>query len=183
MSEAQYNDPDQMREFQALWDAACGKMDGEPIHLTQPPRPRTEVSPNELLEERRRSSDEKEMPWRDMLLVADNIDKIFGEGQAEVKDMAQRGLESPNPIEPWTAGKDQKDTDTIVTPNFNDGDALRELSELRIRVEAVERELHTAHVVGTQKEENKLQKEVDSIRSKIEELSGKLAPKPFEDRE
>ncbi len=182
MSEAQYNDPDQMREFQALWDAASGKMESEPIH-PKPARQIPEVSPNELLEERRRSSSEEAMPWRDMLLVADNIDKIFGEGQAEVKDMAQRGLESPNPIEPWTVGKDQKDTDTIVTPNFTDGDALRELGELRIRVEIIERELHSAHVVGTQKEENKLQKEVDSIRLKIEELSEKLAPKPFEDRE
>ncbi len=182
MSESQYNDPDQMREFQALWDAASGQMEDEPIH-PKPARPTPEVSPNEILDERRRSSGEGEMPWRDMLLVADNIDKIFGEGKEEVKDMAQQGLRSPNPIEPWTAGKDQKDTDTIVTPNFTDGDALRELSNLRIRVEMIERDLHSAHVVGTKKEENKLQKEVDSIRLKIEELSEKLAPRPFEDRE
>jgi len=179
MAESQYNDPEQMRHFQDLWDEACKGLQNEPIHPI-PRQPVPEVDASELLRERRESASQGEMDFRDMLLVSENIDKIFGEASDDAKDTAEKAGNAPNPIHPWTRGEDQE---LKVTPNFSDGDALRELNDLKIKIEGLERELHGAEVIGTKKEENSVQKQIDSIRSKIDELSQQLAPGFYHERD
>jgi len=176
---------DELEYYQGLWDNAQDKMQVEPIH----PHPQSEEAPkridaNELLNERRAAAD-RELDWRDMLLVSENIDKIFNperideaeRSKSAVADVAKRAASAPNPVEKWTLGKDQA---LRVTPNFNDSEALRELADLKIRFEALEREIHASNVHGEEKQENKLNKQLDSLRSKLEELNDQLTPHMYD---
>jgi len=137
-----------------------------------------------LLTERRRASNE-ELDFRDMLLVADDIDRVFHperfteaeRSDKAIGDLTKKAAASPNPVEKWTIGKDQ---DLRGTPELNDGDALRALTDLKIRFEALEREIHASEIRGEEKLENKLIKEMDNLRSKLEELNSKLTPHAFD---
>ena len=172
MAEPQYNDPDTMRHFQALWDEAKQGLKAESV-VPETESRTPEVDAAELLEDRRTSAAQGEMDFRDMLLVSENIDKIFNERS----ESAEKVDSAPNPIEPWTKGSDQE---LNVTPNFSDGDVLRELNDLRVKIEGLERELHGAEVLGTAKQEKSVQKEIASIRSKIDELSQLLTPERYQ---
>lgn len=77
-----------------------------------------------------------------------------------------------NPIDYASAGTDQ---DPKVTNNFSDGKELRELDELKRKMEEVERKYHSAEVRGD-KNKNKISKELEGIKKKVEELSQKIVP-------
>ena len=182
------NTQDELAHYMSLWDAARDKMENEPIHPQNQshPMPPEEVSANDLLNERRNADGTEEMPFSDMLLVAENIDRVFHpdrfteaarKSKAAITDISHRSAGSPNPVEKWTLGKDQ---DLRVTPNFNDGEVLRELSELKVKFEALERDIHSANVRGEEKQENNLLKQLQSLRSKLEELNDKITPYQFD---
>ncbi len=74
-----------------------------------------------------------------------------------------------NPVDTFSLGKDQ---DLESSDNFTDGDKLRELNSIKVSLHALEDKINTAAGLG--KDENNLMKQVEAIRSKIDELSNKL---------
>jgi len=182
---------DELEEYQVLWDAALDKMKDWPTSMpkTSPAASfsgeysfgdtssNDEPSPMEMFQERRRSSN-KQLDIYDMLVLSENIDRVFHperlkENKEELVDVATKAASSPNPIQPTSVGKDQ---DMIITQDFSDGKALRELHDLKVKLEEMERKVHAAAVDGTEKQENSLNKEIASLRLKVEELCDKLTP-------
>jgi hypothetical protein len=74
------------------------------------------------------------------------------------------------------------DTAPHVTPEFSDGPMLRELHALKIALHNLEDKINAAFGLTQESEEKKLRREVTSIRSKIDELSNKIAPHPVDDK-
>jgi len=177
---------DELAHFQSLWDAALEKMEMEPIHPQQE-KPAQEVPAVELIQERRESS-EQQLDLRDMLILSEDIDRVFHPERYEevafndkstydqkvASDIVMKQAASPNPIRGGTAGR--SDQEPAVTPNFMDSDALRELSDVKMKVEELERKVHAAEIQGQQKQENSFNKQLSNLRSKVEELSDKLLP-------
>lgn len=106
----------------------------------------------------------------------------------EEKKMATNGAEvaksldtqfTVNPTHFATLGNDQ---DLRVTPNFSDGPLLRELNALKLSLYELEGKVNAAYAQDEEKKENSLRKELDSVRSKVDELSNKLTPHPIDDR-
>lgn len=169
---------EQILAWQSIWDTVSEKMREEPARPLKPEAPETFES--EMLAEHRRAKNET-LHWIDTYRLAQDVDRIFGkfnENKEEFGKTAEAMAKSPNPIHPTSVGADQ---DLRVTPNFSDGPILRQLSDLKIKIESLERDVHNSFVKKSESEENKLQKEVDSIRNKIIELSNQLARSPFDD--
>lgn len=121
---------------------------------------------------------EKPLDMCDMLLVSENISKFINNKQLnenvdtkKIKDRTEKLANSSNPIYPYGLNADQ---DVIVTPNFTDGSALRDLSDLKIRLEAIERQLHASQIYNDSGKENSFFKQVDSIKKQIEKLNNEI---------
>lgn len=106
-----------------------------------------------------------------------NLHDAVDSAQDVVKDLD--GDFMLNPTHFATVGKDQ---DLHVTPEFSDGEVIRELHSMKLSLHALEDKINAAYGRGEEKTQNNLRKEVASIRSKIDELSNKLAPHPIDDR-
>lgn len=179
---------DEMAKFQSLWDSALERMDLSSDDNVSPDvddgdsKPPVDPSSVELIQERQRASSNKPLDINDMLLLSNNIEDYFkpnqcNEGELDKKEMghiATKQAASPNPVRSGTAG--EPDQELEVTPSLNDSKALRELDDVKKRLESLEREVHGAMVSGDEKKENKLKQEVSSLRSKVEELSNELIP-------
>jgi len=183
MSNSKPSDFEQLAKWQQMWDQASSKFETEPARPLKP-EPEEEISDIDLIREHQGKS--IKLDNRTIYRLAQNIDKVFKkdvveEGFTDSHKVA-RNLDKDymtNPTHFASVGKDQK---LRVTPNFTDGPFLRELSDLKIQIEALEREVHTAAVSDRGKLENKLRAQVDSIRNRIEELSDIIsAPHPIED--
>lgn len=115
----------------------------------------------------------------DLVQAAYNIDRVFGKkGLNESNGHKEAGEEHLNPVYKNTLGPDQE---LKVTPNFTDGDVLRELNGLKLSLHALEDKINSAYALGKEKEEDSLRKELEKVRSKVEELSAKIMPHPTKD--
>jgi hypothetical protein len=68
-----------------------------------------------------------------------------------------------------------------VTNNFSDGPKIRQLSELKKQIEALERTLHEVSVKGDKKKADKLTKDLKKMRDKADGVSSHLIDDPFID--
>ena len=168
---------DELAYYQDLWDNAQKNIELQ-AQFDTPVESDPETSAVEKVEYLHESSS-RNLDLRDMLILSDDLDRVFHpERFHESKDMdvarrSDKAADSPNPVPITTVGKDQ---DVVVTPDMTDGPALRELSEIKIKLEALERRIHGAYIQGKEKQENSLSKEAENLRSKIEELCEKLTP-------
>ena len=168
------NTVDDLKNWQDLWSSASKKFNKQPQNIDAVV---TRLCPPE-------KNSERPLELYEMFVVSDNIDRIFGKPCDETvngpKDVTKsiNGEIMVNPTHFASLGKDQE---LRVTPNFTDGDVLRELNALKLALHILEDKVNTAYAVGTEKQENTLRKEMDSIRSKVEELSNKMTPHPIED--
>lgn len=166
---------DELSKYMSLWATAQENMPELSPSADDQSEDDLNLSAIDLYTERKNSSGNSSLEVHDMLLLSEDLDKIFKSKDKgdEVSKISVKAASSHNPVELQSVGPDQ---DVRVTQNFTDGEALRQLHDLKIKIESLERELHAASVNGTEKEENKLNKEMASIRSKIDEISDKLRP-------
>lgn len=173
-----YISDQQLSHYMSLWDAAVEKMSkSNPVVLNEPEDKPIEVSAGELLQERRKAS-KSPLEVRDMIMLSEEIDRIFSKkskrsADPEIGDIATDLANSPNPQYITSMGKDQE---VIVTPEFSNGKNLEKIHNLKIEIEELERDVHRAEVGEKDKEEKKLNKRLDSLRSKLEELCDALSP-------
>lgn len=90
------------------------------------------------------------------------------------KRVADKIANSANPIEPWTVGKDQ---DWKPTPNWTDGKELRELAEMKKKLEQLESKMNAQEGLG--KSGDSIQKQIDAMRQKLDDLSDSLTNHRF----
>lgn len=88
-----------------------------------------------------------------------------------------------NPIHFASVGNDQEDDEghVRVTGNFSDGKEIRELDEIKRRVEEMERKFHEADVLNKKTERSKLQNELKKLRDRVKQLSEKMVSDPQSD--
>lgn len=162
---------DDLRGFMDLWDKA------EPEMNKNMPKQQPLMDFDTMFEPVSDKVNFNDLSPREL---AHNIDQVFNENRRNIADSARKSANSPNPTQLTTLDADQE---LRVTPNFGDGYFLRELGDLRIKIEGLERKYHAACIREDKKEENSVKKEIETIRSKIEELSDSLTTKPLEDVE
>jgi hypothetical protein len=86
-----------------------------------------------------------------------------------------------NPIHYASVGNDQEGDDghTRVSKNFSDGDELRELDDIKRRLQAMEDKFMANDVL--QKKTESIQKELDSLRERAKKLSQQINTEPMND--
>lgn len=87
----------------------------------------------------------------------------------QIKEKTNKVAGAANPIIPSTTGKDQ---DMKVTPNWSDGKELRELSDLKIRLEKLESQMNAQEGLG--KNGSATKSKIDALKQQIDELSDDL---------
>jgi len=175
LDDNQINDVDQMSRWQAIWDSIAPKPEVRDVEPETPNYDMPEIINDHTIDA------SKEMSFADIYHLAQSVDSIFDKKRlnenAELADVAKKVAASPNPIYPYTAGKDS-DLNASLASNK----VLRDISDLKVKLEALEREVHASDVKNDANSEKRLNKEVDSIRDKIEALCQKLTPNPLTDR-
>ena len=167
---------EELNFYQDLWDKACQNM--AIVAQFEDENPEPTPSAVEVVNEIHDSSS-RNLDFRDMLILSNDIDRVFHperfneERHPEVAKRSDKAAKSANPVPITTVGKDQ---DVVVTKDVMDGPALRELSEIKIKLEALERRMHDAYIHGNDKQENSLKKEAENLRDKIEKLCDELSP-------
>jgi hypothetical protein len=108
-------------------------------------------------------------------LITDGVQ--FDKGVEKAK--ANFGAFTPtkmNPTRQSTTGADQGDGNGVrVTDNWSDGEGLRELDDIKRRLEQMERKHHEEEV---NKGSSSLKKELESLRGRIAKLSEKINSEP-----
>lgn len=94
---------------------------------------------------------------------------------AKSKDLAN----APNPVHHNTHGKDQ---DLHVTPNWTDGEKLKKLSELKLKLHKLGDEL-AAVVGGDGKKSAAVGKKLETLNKQFDDLSNSLQPDYVEEDE
>jgi hypothetical protein len=89
--------------------------------------------------------------------------------KSQVMQMSKAVGNSANPVYPPSDGKDQNPR---VTPNWTDGKELRELADLKKQLEKLESEMNAEEGVG--KSGDSIQKKINNMREKLENLSNSL---------
>lgn len=119
--------------------------------------------------------------WHDVYKSAlggdanDPTDPMSGDGMVNEDhkkvsgDAADAVAYSHNPIDPTTAGKDQE-----MDNDGNDQEVkdIEELAEMKVRLEKLESRLNASYTEG--KSTNSVQKQIDGLRTQIDELSDTL---------
>jgi hypothetical protein len=95
--------------------------------------------------------------------------------KAELKFVTDKVGNAANPIYPYSAGKDQ---DMQPTANWTDGKELRELAELKKKLEKLESQMNAEE--GNGKSGASIQKQIDSMRQKLDDLSDSLNGNRFQ---
>jgi hypothetical protein len=99
-------------------------------------------------------------------------------------DLAKTAADSPNPVEPPSVGKDQR---RRVTPNWTDGQELRELDELKRSLYDLEVKLSGPDGLinsgGVGQNNDKVEQQIEALKRDIDELSNTLSPKFWQDIE
>ena len=89
-------------------------------------------------------------------------------------------VESPNPIDPETVGKDQR---RHVTPNWTDGEELFELDNLKRSLYSLECRLSGPDGLREDSENQKVIEELEALKKKVDDLSNALIPAGWKDME
>ncbi len=128
--------------------------------------------------------------WNDIYYRSQEISGLLTEAdikgsKGETKPIPSFGGFTPtktNPTQQSTIGPDGEDPDggIRVTPNWSDGEDLRELDDIKRRLEAMERKHHEAEV-KTEAPANDLKKQLESLRDRIKKLSEKINREPETD--
>lgn len=91
------------------------------------------------------------------------------DAKADVKKASDAMANSHNPIDPTTVGKDQ---DIDQDGNDKEIKDIEELAEMKVRLEKLESRLNADYCEG--KGVNGVQKQIDGLRTQIDELSDTL---------
>jgi len=109
--------------------------------------------------------------WRaNMGLLTD--DTKYSDG--ETKPQAAFGAFTPTKTNPTTQSSTGSDQDLRVTKNWSDGPELRELDEIKRRLEELERKHHEDQVNG----KAGLKAQLESLRDRVHKLSEKINRNP-----
>jgi hypothetical protein len=197
---------DDLEKWLAKWDQAQIEIDAERPQVAPEPQPRTSYF-NDLPAENdyEDQSSEAGQDWYDLYqrsveidyskddnLLTDGVSVQYagteGYGKETVATKPPTGtgnkVYTQNPIHFASAGQDQgddKDGRVRVTKNWSDGDEIRELDDVKRRVEALERKFHEADVLKKKAEKSKLQTELTNLRDRVRKLCEKLVPSAQED--
>jgi hypothetical protein len=87
----------------------------------------------------------------------------------EIKKKTVKMATASNPILPSSVGKDQE---MKVTANWSDGKELRELSDLKMRLEKLESQMNAKEGLG--QKTDSMQAKIDSLKQQIDELSDSM---------
>ncbi len=82
-----------------------------------------------------------------------------------------------NPVAPNGIG----DTKVHVTQNWTDGKELRDLNDLRLELDQLEREYFGADATNDESKKKSLGKKLEDLKRKIKDTTEKLTPVPTED--
>lgn len=133
---------------------------------------------------------EGDLSWRDIYDRSQNIDGLLTESgvkysKGETKPSPSFGGFTPtktNPTQQSTIGPDgvAPEGGVRVTPNWSDGADLRELDDIKRRLESLERKHHDEEV-RSEKPSGGLQKQLESLRDRVRKLSEKINREPTTD--
>lgn len=102
------------------------------------------------------------------------------EAHPEAKKVAAAILSSPNPIKPTSVGKDQAlGSPEQTTKNWTDGPLLGDLEDLKKKCYELECKLSTKD--GLSESSPKVEKQIESLKKRIDDLSDKLSPSYWDD--
>ena len=131
-----------------------------------------------------------EVDYSDEGLLTDAVNVAYMGSEGYGKEMPKGTPPSPGgkkvytnqPVHFASVGNDQQDDEdrTRVTQNWNDGDDLLELDDVKRRVEAMERKFHDADVLD-KPDRSKIQNELKSLRERVKKLSEKVQSNPQDD--
>jgi len=123
---------------------------------------------------------EADPAWRDILSQGgdDLLTEKMNYAKGEKPPVPSFGGFTPtktNPTQQSTLGADQEDPagGVRVTPNWSDGEDLRELDDIKRRIEAMERKCHSDEVKN-EKPSSSLRKQLESLRDRVSKLSEKI---------
>jgi hypothetical protein len=88
----------------------------------------------------------------------------------EKGDVVRTAADAANPIEPSSVGKDQN-----YKPNWADVQQLEQLHDMKVNLHELESKLNAGDAMATDKGQ-KIQKQIDSLRVRMDELSDELTP-------
>ena len=188
---------DDFEKWLKQWDAAQIEIAAEQPQRPAEPQPRTSFFNNQPSEfDYEDNANDSHDDWLDMYqksmeiptsseeLLTDSVMQyqtggaglpVYGNPVPSTKPDTGTGKKVylQNPIHFASAGKDQGDdcTDRVrVTDNWSDGEDLRELDDVKRRVEAMERRVHAADVFNKNSERAKLQTELTDLRIRVRKL-------------
>lgn len=178
------NEKEQFEDWVKQWEVAQSKFSSDKVEVKEK---QTYFGLNVPALEEEDLKKEESLHWRDVFYKALKINpEVFNEEEEGFrKDLTGPGKDvkfQHNPIHHASVGMDQSPSPydaTRVTPNFTDGDELRKLHELKIKLEKLESALQTADVRQERKGDYK--DELDKLRKQIDGLSDKLLPEPARD--
>jgi hypothetical protein len=194
------NELQQFEIWQKKWDDAAASFAKEFADQVTPQKEEEPLSvswlTNTPLERDYGPKEVEENPdWHDIYYRSQNIDGLITEGQIEFSKGAEKpkanfGAFTPtkrNPTSQDTTGPDGLEPGGIngkhvaVTPNWSDSDDLRELDDIKRRIEHLERKQHETEV-QSEKPASKMIKELASLRDRVRKLSEKINGEPETDQ-
>lgn len=185
----------QFEQWQKQWDQAAEQFakeftDNLAKNKEPEKQPKTSWLTNTPMERDYQPAEVEEDPsWRDIYYRSQNIDGLLTDavnyGKGETKPTPSFGGFTPtktNPITQSSTGADQQDANggVRVTPNWSDSEDLRELDDIKRRIEQMERKCHE-HEVKSEKPSSGLKKQLESLRDRVSKLSEKINREPIVD--
>ena len=178
---------EEFSKWQAQWDLASEQFAKEAesqMSATFKPEPKASsfFAPNTPFHKEEPQKElEAEPSWQDIYAKSMNLDNLIVDWDTgETKPKANFGAFTPtktNPTSQASVGSDASPSPTDpmrVTRNFSDGPEMRELDEMKRKIETMERKHHESEAQGG----SGILKELESLRSRIEALSEKINKDP-----
>jgi len=190
------NERNQFEDWQKKWDAASEQMSKDYANemakkgQKKAEQPSTSWLTNTPMEKDYKDNNQidSDPMWRDIfyrsqqisggLITEDQIteDQVkYSDG--EKKPDASFGGFTPTKTNPTTQSSVGPDGGVRVTKNWSDSEDLRELDDIKRRVEQMERKHHEAEV-QSEKSAGGLKKQLESLRDRIHKLSEKINREP-----
>lgn len=180
--------PEEFNKWQSQWDAASQQFAKDAINQLEVAGKSVEkTKPTSFFNNAPLDTDYKEKPlesepsWQDIYRRSMDLSNLVVDwNNGETKPIANYGAFTPtktNPTQQSSTGSDASPAPTEpvrVARNYSDGPELRELDELKRKVEEMERKHHKAEVDGSAG----MLKELQSLRDRIEKLSEKINNHP-----
>ncbi len=182
----------QFEQWQKKWDLAAEEFAKDYLNSIEKSKhnPTSWLTNTPMDRDYEETDLEADPAWGDIYNRSHEINGLLTEAdikgsKGEKKPIASFGGFTPtktNPTQQSTIGADQEDPEggIRVTPNWSDGDDLRELDDIKRRIEAMERKHHEVEV-RTEKPDNDLKKQLESLRDRVKKLSEKINREPETD--